>query len=131
MFPAVALKDVTRADVARIAIWLDDEDVSSRWFGHYACGDPVHRGYEPVHMATASDSEWDRVFNRDPRRFIFSIYCEDHGHIGESQIIIDEAGRAELSLLIGRKDLWHHAYGTSTVMVLLDKIFNYYKLQRA
>ena len=85
VLPEVVLKDVTRADVARIAIWLDDEDVSSRWFGHYACGDPVHRGYEPVHMGTASDSEWDRVFDRDPRRFIFSIYCKDHGHIGEAK----------------------------------------------
>ena len=44
MLPIVQLRQVTRNDVRRIANWLGDEEVASRWFGHYACGDPVHRG---------------------------------------------------------------------------------------
>ena len=127
----VTLRDVTREDVDRIAGWLEDDEVTSRWFGHYACGDPVHRGYEPTHMLEASESEWDSVFRHDPHRFIFSIYNEEGDHIGECQVVRDDEGGAELSLLIGRKDLWHRGYGTSTVMVLLDRVFNYYWLERA
>ena len=47
MLPIVQLRQVTRDDIRRIADWLGDEEVASSWFGHYACGDPVHRGYEP------------------------------------------------------------------------------------
>ena len=131
MFAEVALREVTREDVDRIAGWLIDEEISSRWFGHYACGDPVHRGYEPEYMVEATDNEWDRVFRHDPRRFIFSIYNEDDNHIGECQVLSDDAGGAELSLLIGRKDLWHRGYGTSTMMSLLDLVFDHYNLERA
>ena len=131
MLPAVTLRGVSREDVDRIGWWLDDEEVSSRWFGHYACGEPVHRGYDPAHMLEASEVEWDRVFRHDPRRFIFSIYSEQQEHIGECQLLLDDTGGAELSLLIGRKDLWHGGYGTSTVVALLDQVFSYYQLDRA
>ena len=30
-----------------------------------------------------------------------------------------------------RKDLWHRGYGTATVVVLLEKVFNSYGLERA
>ena len=65
MLPTVTLQGVSRDDVDRIGWWLQDDEISSRWFGHYACGDPVHRGYDPEHMLEAGQSEWDRVFN-DP-----------------------------------------------------------------
>ena len=130
MLPVVSLRDVSRDDVDRIGWWLEDEAVSSKWFGHYACGDPVHRGYEPRHMLEASEGEWGTAFN-DSTRLIYSIYAEDGDHIGESQILLDGKGSAELSLLIGRKDRWHHGYGTSAVILLLEKIFKDLRLQRA
>ena len=58
MLPEVTLKEVVREDVYRVAWWLEDEEVSSRWFGHYSCGDPVHRGYEPAGMLEASAADW-------------------------------------------------------------------------
>ena len=131
MLPEITLTNVSREDVDRIGGWLTDEDVSSRWLGHYACGDPIHRAYEPAHMIEASESEWDRVFRLDPHRFIFSIYSEEAGHVGECQVFVGDGGAAELSLLIGRKDLWHRGYGTSTMMALLDLVFNYYRLELA
>jgi cytidylate kinase/RimJ/RimL family protein N-acetyltransferase len=121
MLPQVRLRQVSRADVDRVAWWLDDGEISSKWFGHYACGDPVHRSYEPRQMLEASEGEWDRVF-RDPQRLILSVYTEKDEHIGEAQAVFDWEGGAELSLLIGRKDLWHHGYGTSTVIGLLDSL---------
>ena len=130
MLPNVIVRDVSRADVDRIADWLMDEAVSSRWFGHYAFGDPVHRGYEPSHMLEASDSEWSRVFRIDPHRVILSICNERGGHIGEVQLLSDGSGGAELSLLIGRKDLWHRGYGSATVIKLLGMAFDEYRFNR-
>ncbi len=129
MLPVVTLRNVSRDDVDRIGWWLQDDDVSGKWFGHYALGDPVHRGYDPGHMLEASELEWDNVFN-DSTRLIFSIYGEDGDHIGESQILFDGQGSGELSLLIGRKDRWHLGYGTSAVIMLLEKAFRDLRLRR-
>lgn len=123
MLPEVTLKDVSRDDVDRIAWWLQDVDLSSRWFGNYSVDDPVHPGYDPRHMLEASDWEWRRTFD-DPRRSIFSIYNVADEHVGECQVQLDEEGGAELTVIIGRKDLWHHGYGTATMLELLDKVFN-------
>lgn len=126
MLPEVTLRDVTREDVSRIAFWLEDEDISSSWFG-YAGADPLHRGYDPIRMLQASESEWDGVFRLDPILLIFSIYTEADEHIGECQALVKNE-RAEISILIGRKDLWHQGYGTSAVTSFLDQLFNYFKL---
>ena len=130
MLPEVTLKSVSRDDVDRIAWWLQDDDLSSRWFGQYGADDPVHPGYDPRHMLEASDWEWRRTF-ADPRRTIFSIYNTADEHVGESQVQLDGEGGAELSVLIGRKDLWHHGYGTATMLELLDRVFNTMGLESA
>ena len=123
MLPEVTFKSVSRDDVDRIAWWLQDDDLTSRWFGHYSADDPVHPGYDPSHMLEASDWEWRRTFG-DPRRAIFSIYNTADEHVGECQVQHDGEGGAELTVIIGRKDLWHHGYGTATMLELLDKVFN-------
>ena len=123
MLPTIKLRDVSRDDVDRVAWWLEDDELSTAWFGHYACGDPVHRGYEPRHMLEATELEWGRVFG-DPMRRILSIYGEGNEHIGECQVVFDGGGGAELSLLIGRKDLWHRGFGTATVVTLLDRVLD-------
>ena len=130
MLPEVTLKSVSRDDVDRIAWWLQDDDLSSRWFGQYGADDPVHPGYDPRHMLEASDWEWRRTF-ADPRRTIFSIYSTADEHVGECQVQMDGEGGAELSVLIGRKDLWHHGYGTATMLELLDRVFNRMNLESA
>ena len=130
MLPEVTLKNVSRDDVDRIAWWLQDDDLSSRWFGHYGADDPVHPGYDPHHMLEASDWEWRRTFG-DPRRSIFSIYNQADEHVGECQVQLDGEGGAELTVIIGRKDLWHHGYGTATMLELLDKVFNTMSLESA
>lgn len=130
MLPEVRLKSVSRDDVDRIAWWLQDDDLSSRWFGHYGTDDPVHPGYDPHHMLEASDWEWRRTFG-DPRRAIFSIYNQADEHVGECQVQLDGEGGSELTVIIGRKDLWHHGYGTATMLELLDKVFNTMDLESA
>ena len=130
MLPIVQLRHVTRDDVQRIAQWLQDDDVSSRWFGHYGCGDPVHRGYEPGLMLTGSTEDWVRVFDRDRGRLIFSIHSREEGHIGECQALFDGIGGVEMSLLIGRKDLWHRGFGAAAALQLLDRIFYDYPVEQ-
>ena len=122
MLPNVKLLDVTRDDVDRIAAWLLDTEVSSRWFGEYSTGDPVHPAYEPEHMVEASDSEWNTVFDR-PHRMIYSIYTDSAQHIGETRVLLHEGKTAEISLLIGRKELWHQGFGTAAMLLLLEQVF--------
>ena len=131
MLPIVQLRHVTRDDVRRISHWLGDEEVASRWFGHYACGDPVHRGYEPTLMLNANDEDWARVFDRNRGHLVFSIYASGEGHIGECQAVFDEHGDVEMSLLIGRRDLWQRGYGASAAIQLLDRIFYDYNVEQA
>ena len=130
MLPNISLRSVSRDDVDRVAWWLEDAEVSSRWFGHYAWGEPIHRSYEPAHMLESSDNEWRHIFG-DPKRLIFSIYNDQDEHVGECQIILDGEEGAELALLIGRKDLWHQGYGAATVLILMDRVFATLKLSRA
>ena len=131
MLPTVQLRHVTREDVNRISHWLNDEEVASRWFGHYACGDPVHRGYEPTLMLNANDQDWARVFDHNRGHLIFSIYARDEGHIGECQAVFDEHGDVEMSLLVGRRDLWQRGYGASAAIQLLDRTFYEYSVEQA
>lgn len=131
----VQLTEVTREDVARIAEWLQDSEVSDMWFGRYTYGDPAHLGYEPQRMLTAAEEEWNAVFHdphHEPHRDIFSVRTMSGEHIGEAQLSIDEAlGDAQISVLIGRKDLWGSGYGTATTLALLEHIFVTLGLYRA
>lgn len=127
---AINLQTVTRDDVARIRRWLADEEVSESWFGRYAYGDPAHLGYHPYEMDDVSDHEWDEIFD-NPEHRILSIYSPEVGHIGEIHIAIEESlGDGQLSVLVGRKDLWHHGYGSAAARRALETAFNEYGLYR-
>ena len=126
----VSLRQVTKQDVSRIQRWLGDETVSESWFGRYSYGDPAHLGYHPPEMEGASDDKWERVFN-NPEHRILSIYAEDGEHIGEIHIAVEESlGDGQISILIGRTDLWHQGYGTAGTKAALDKAFSDYGLYR-
>ena len=43
----VKLKQVTREDIKRISIWLEDKEINENWFGRYTYGDPALLGYDP------------------------------------------------------------------------------------
>lgn len=126
----VTLRQVTREDVSRIRQWLEDDEVSKSWFGRYSYGEPAHLGYRPNEMETAEDDEFDRVFH-DPSHVTLSLYSADADHIGEVHIGLEEAlGDGQLSILIGRKDLWNRGYGAAGVRAALDMAFNEYGLYR-
>ena len=120
----VSLREVNREDVSRLRVWLEDEQVSESWFGRYSYGDPAHLGYHPVEMERASEEEWRRVFD-NPEHRILSIYTEQGEHIGEIHMAIEESlGDGHMSILIGRKDMWHQGYGTAGMRAALDTAFN-------
>ena len=126
----LSLQIVTRDDVVRIKRWLEDEEVSESWFGRYAYGDPAHLGYHPNEMDEVSDEEWDAVFD-NPEHRMLSIYSPEAGHIGEVHLAIEESlGDGQLSILIGRKDLWHHGYGSAAARRTLETAFTEYGLYR-
>ena len=126
----VSLRLTTREDVSRIRQWLEDEEVSERWFGRYSYGDPAHQGYHPSEMEGASEEEWKRVFD-NPEHRILSIYTSEDEHIGEVHIAIEESlGDGQLSILVGRKDMWHLGYGTAGTESALELAFGDYGLYR-
>ena len=130
MFPAVTLVTPTRDDIQRMADWLSDTEVNTVWYGVGEDGKPLHTSYLPEAVLAGGESEWDHVFN-DENRTIYSVYSEAGEHIGEGQLAVEwPLLEARADLLIGRKDLWHHHYGTSALIGLLDHAFGPLGLHR-
>ena len=130
MLPQVALSPVVREDVQRISDWLADREVNSSWYGLGEDGQPIHIGYNPHEILQAAPSDWDQTFQSEDRR-IYSIHSPEGEHIGEGQLVVEWAlQEAQLFILIGRKDLWHHHYGTSALLLLLDEAFTGLELHR-
>ena len=126
---SIALRYVTREDVARLKSWLQDDEVAESWFGRYSYGDPAHLGYNPAEVIEAGQDEWASTFE-DPSHTILSIYSGGE-HIGEFHVAIEEAwGDGQISILIGRKDLWHKGYGTATMRAGLNLSFGQLGLYR-
>lgn len=132
MFPQVSLTTaVSKDDVGRIRDWLRDPEVSSLWYGtDDSDGHALHIGYAPERIQDAGEDEWHQIFNQDERR-IYAIYSTDEAHIGEGQLLVEwPLEEAQLFILIGRKDLWHHHYGTAALVAMLDEAFDNLELHR-
>ena len=130
MLPEVTLSLPIPEDIHRMVQWLDDIEVNTLWYGLGEDGLPLHIGYSPHSISRASGTEWQRVFE-DENRKIFSIYTSEGEHIGEGQLVIEQPLlEAQLFLIIGRKDLWHHHYGTMALIKLMDEAFENYGLHR-
>jgi len=115
----VELKTVSREDVLKIQEWLQDDEVAESWFGRYSYGDSAHLAYDPAKAVSFSENKWKEVFEESDHK-IFSIYSGGE-HIGEVHLAIDEAlGDGQLSLLVGRKDLWHKGLGSSAASKVIE-----------
>lgn len=130
MLPDVSLMPPVREDIQRMADWLADNEVNSFWYGRGEDGIALHHGYSPQSVIGSSEDEWKRIFE-DHDRKIYAIYTQDGEHIGEGQLVIDwPLHEAQIFILIGRKDLWHHHYGTMGLIRLLDEAYNTFELHR-
>ncbi|HIB12751.1 MAG TPA: N-acetyltransferase [Dehalococcoidia bacterium] len=130
MFPEVTLTETTREDVGRMAEWLNDAEVNAMWYGLGDDGKPMHHGYSPHELFHASDEELGLVVDNEDRK-IYSVFSQEGEHIGEGQLVVDwPLLEAQLFLLIGRKELWHHHYGTVAMIRLLDQAFETLGLHR-
>lgn len=131
MFPQITLSSLTRDDVERVALWLDDTEVNALWYGVGEDGRPLHIGYSPRDILDAAEDEWDHSLEDEEFRKIFSVYTSEGEHIGEGQLVFEwPLFEAQLFLMIGRKDLWHHHYGTAALVTMLDMAFESYELHR-
>ena len=130
MYPDVTLTSITHADVQRMVSWLDDQEVNALWYGLDDEGLPMHMGYSPHRMLRASPQEWNQVFGSEDRK-IYSVYTAEGEHIGEGQLFVEwPLLEAQLVLIIGRKDLWHHHYGSMALIQLLDEAYDALNLHR-
>ncbi len=125
----VTLRAVTRADVSRIADWLEDERLVSGWFGSYSYGERAYEGYRHDSSEHAADDKFASEIE-DPSHVARSIYTDAGDHVGEVEIGLDEdLGDGQLSVLVGRPDLWRRA-GADAIRAALDMAFNDYGLYR-
>ena len=130
MLANVKLTTPSREDIQRLAGWLEDSEVNVSWYGLGEDGKPLHAGYTPAQVLEADQHEWDRVFNDENRR-VFAVYTDDEEHIGEGQLVIDwPLLEAQVYILVGRKDMWHHQYGTTALVGLMAHAFNDLGLHR-
>ena len=130
MFPRITLASVTREDVQRVNDWLTEQEVNQSWYGLGEDGRPLHIGYSPHDLIQATEEDWRLTFADEDRK-IYSIHSPEGDHIGEGQLVIEwPLQEAQLFLLIGRTDLWHHHYGTSALIELLDQAFDGFELHR-
>ena len=131
MFPQIILNSLTRDDVQRVAQWLDDPEVNSFWYGVDEQGEPLHMGYAPKDVLENPEEEWDQSLEDEEFRKVFSVYTDEGEHIGEGQLVFEwPLLEAQLFLMIGRKDLWRHHYGTSALIAMLDEAYETYELHR-
>ena len=129
MLPLVTLSVPSREDVERLTEWLRDDEVNTSWYGVGDDGQPLHAGYVPTQVLEG-DNDWNRVFN-DENRKVFAVYTTEGEHIGEAQLVIEwPLLEAQAFILVGRKDLWHHHYGTMAMVSLLDHAFDAMGLHR-
>jgi RimJ/RimL family protein N-acetyltransferase len=113
-----------------MAEWLNDAEVNAMWYGLGDDGKPMHHGYSPYELFHASDEELGLVVDNEDRK-IYSVFSQEGEHIGEGQLVVDwPLLEAQLFLLIGRKELWHHHYGTVAMIRLLDQAFETLGLHR-
>ena len=130
MLPEVSLVQPVREDIQRMADWLSDNEVNALWYGRDENGIALHTGYSPYQVIQSSEDEWRRIFEDNDRK-IYAIYTKDGQHIGEGQLVIEwPLQEAQLYVLIGRKDLWHHHFGTMALIRLLDEAYNTFDLHR-
>ena len=131
MLPRVTLTPANRQDAARVAQWLNDAEVNSSWYGVGEDGVPLHIGYSPHQLADASDEEAREALEENEDRKIYSIYTQEGEHIGEAQLAVEwPLQEAQAFILVGRKDLWHHHYGTMAMIGLLDEAYGPLGLHR-
>ena len=130
MIPDITLTTVTRDDIARIGGWLEDDEVSRYWFGKDEANKPLHIGYSPQNMLQSDNQEWAKIF-LDDNRLISSIYDANETHIGEIQVVFEHVlHEAQVFLIIGKKELWQHHFGSASLMKLLDYLFHECGLHR-
>ena len=112
-FQHIELREVSREDVLKIHEWLQDDEVAEAWFGRYSYGDSAHLAYNFFFL------KWKEVFE-DSDHKIFSVYTGEE-HIGEVHLAIEESlGDGQLSVLIGRKDLWHKGFGNAATNKIIE-----------
>ena len=126
---SIELKVVSKEDVARIRDWLEDDEIAEAWFGRYSYGDSAHLAYDPLKAVSFSKKKWKEVFE-DSDHMIFSVYRAGE-HIGEGHLAIEKSlGDGQLSVLIGRKDLWHKGFGASATDKMIQIGFQQLELFR-
>ena len=123
MLPDVNLKAITEGDLIQVRNWLLDPEVNQMWYGCDENNLPLHTGYD-LGFKEPELNELVVRLEQDRNRDVVSVLDSDNKHVGEGQLVYEwSLLEAQLFLLIGEKELWHHHYGTSALIKLLAYAF--------
>jgi diamine N-acetyltransferase len=114
----IELRAIEREDLPRYVAWFNDSDVM-RYFGRY----------EPMSLAQEEDWYETQLKRSDARNF--AVYYQGE-HIGVAGYfnIDGRVRKAEVGLVIGRKDMWNLGLGTDILATLLRFGFEQMNLHR-
>ena len=118
----VALREKKRSDIPDDYKWRSDPELAD-----LDATSPLRISYKEFERMAKDDIS--RPNSRSKR---LSVDTLDGQHIGNVMFYdIDlRSGQAELGIMIGEKDYWSRGYGTETVNLLLDHMFEEYPFNR-
>jgi RimJ/RimL family protein N-acetyltransferase len=117
--PRITLRAVTRDDLPRYVVWLNDPDVSR------------HLG-QLLPFNLDDEIDWYEAQRKNDSSLHLAIETENNEHIGSISLmdINYRAQSAELGIVIGVKDLWDIGYGSEAIEALLCYGFENLNLNR-
>jgi len=114
----IILRKFTKSDSVKLFKWARD---------------PALIKYIGSPESSSAEEEYQRLLNKVKNfgRIIFIIEAKERKPIGYVYIDVDEKNKkAEFSIAVGEKDYWGKGYGTESVKIALDYIFDQLKLNR-
>lgn len=118
----VVLREKKRSDIPDDYRWRSDPELAD-----LDATQPLRIKYKDFERLAKEE-----ISHPNPRSKRLSVDTLDGQHIGNVMFYdIDlRNGQAELGIMIGEKDYWSRGYGTETVNLLLDHMFEEYPFNR-
>jgi RimJ/RimL family protein N-acetyltransferase len=117
----VRIRAIEKTDIDEIMKWINDPEVKNNLLLRY----PISRFQEEKWIERALEEN-------DQNNKTFAIETKDCIYLGGIGLhgIDWENRKAEVGIVIGKKEYWNKGYGTDAMMTILDFAFNQMNLHR-
>jgi RimJ/RimL family protein N-acetyltransferase len=117
----VRIRAIEKMDIDEIMKWVNDPEVKDNLLMRY----PISRFQEEKWIDRALEEN-------DQKNKTFAMETKDGVYLGGIGLhgIDWENRKAEVGIVIGKKEYWNKGYGTDAMMTILDFAFNQMNLHR-